>query len=178
MDDDLERGSCSHGLQTAWTPQVSGPRPSLQNRHVETGCGRAAWEMSQGMHGVSAGLVPRRPWEHPAPPAPLTSVCTQPSPFQLPHGGHGPGGSPQALSSAFPGLNARPCSARGGADLLQIPCFQGNEVIKNSPVMLQGTKGFFHPCSSCERPDPPPGPPNLPNPRSQQMSTAGLWCPV
>lgn len=31
VDVDSESGSCSHGLRTALSPQVSGPRPSLQN---------------------------------------------------------------------------------------------------------------------------------------------------
>lgn len=86
------------------------------------------------------------------------------------------GGSPQAPRSAVPSLKARPLSVRGGADL-QALRFQGNEVIKNSPVMPQRTEGFFRPSAAGREQTHPPGPPNLPNPRSQQMSRAGLCCP-
>lgn len=53
MDSGLEAGGPHMDCRPTLTPLVRGHSPEL---HM--GCGPAAWEMSQGMRGVSAGFAP------------------------------------------------------------------------------------------------------------------------
>lgn len=118
------------------------------------GCGFGSWEMSQecmtsalawGLEGPGS-VQPHLPSSLTVRPAltfPAVPRWTQPWELSL------------GTQLCLPWPQGQAPFSRAGGDL-QVCCFQGNEVIRNSPEMLQATEGFVCPHSSCERPDPPP----------------------
>lgn len=128
------------------------PLPTKQ--HMETGCGCGSWEMSQECMTsalawcleIPGSIQPHLPSSltvHPALTFPDVPWWTQP--WELSPG--------TQLCLPWP-QGWAPFSPAGGD--LKVRCFQGNEVIRNSPEMLQATEGFICPCSSCERLHPAP----------------------
>lgn len=145
------------------------PLPTKQ--HVETGCGCGSWEMSQEcmtsalawcleIPGSTQPHLPSSLIVHPALTFPAVPWWTQP--WELSLG--------TQLCLPWPQGQA-PFSLAGGD--LEVRCFQGNEVIRNSLGCCRQLRVSSVPAAAVRDRTlpPPPGPPKLPRPPQLQEPT-------